>query len=385
VLPGDRPFNRDGRTIGVLDHFERQPNVEDPKQPGKWITHGNVILNGPDNYITHGELITQGIEQQGYNALRLQVPNQPMSKVLADIYAGVKDGTIKLKPGSKLNISLGDDPVTTGPYAGLLGEPTYASVNHLLGLDRDPITPLNATNPAKVAQVLQAMDAKMHDPSVPAPIRARLKEALDTNKMVDKIQKDLGIDIIKAAGNAGPNYFSLDFLTAKQRLGATDQDGNLAPYSELGTGTGLGDHDIDYLALHPFSPKPIATGQGRYVVDGGKVTLDPSQYGGRRVVEDPLAAMNPYQGFFDPPQPGAPRSSLSFSAPTGFQPPVPGDGKANIHISQTRNANDRLDNWLDEALTGDRVETNPFNSHTFQGTSFSGAFSWIPKNVPRDK
>jgi len=373
LLNSTQPIDPHKRTIGVLDVFKRTPIVPDPDHPGTLRTNGSLMLDGPKYFITHGELTAQNAEQNGYNALRLENKSSvntgsgfDFSKPLADIYQGVLSGKLNLKRGDIVNMSLAQN------NPGLMGEPSFYEANQFLQLT-NPITPGNLNSPEKRAEILDAMRTKIRDSSVDPKLRERLRQVIDTNTMIDKIQKDLGIEVVTAAGNQGPTRFSWDFLAASQRLSATDSAGQRMPWSALESSPAAkaqGSYDVRYTQdlLAPQLDPP-----GKYFVAGTKLSISAAQYGGPRL-ETPVRPT--LRDMLDPPDPAASKGftqTISYWDKPEFKL-APPDKNAHVVIAHVRSAPELTEQFLKQQREGEHVTD-------LNGTSFAN-FNWYPANRP---
>ena len=193
LAPGKR-LKAGRRTIAFLDDFEQ--------------AYALPILG--KSRVAHGEISATAAEQNGFNVLRLQLNHKAIrweysadySKVLTSIYDNVLAGNLKLKRGDIINISMGQ------PFQGLFGQPSFAEASDLLRL-REPITAKNINDRAKQSEVLAALRAKLQEAELSKQLHERLRQVVETNEIIAKIQDRLGVQVVVAAGNNGPQRFEL--------------------------------------------------------------------------------------------------------------------------------------------------------------------------------
>lgn len=258
LAPGKR-LKAGRRTIAFLDDFEQ--------------AYALPILG--KSRVAHGEISATAAEQNGFNVLRLQLNHKAIrweysadySKVLTSIYDNVLAGNLKLKRGDIINISMGQ------PFQGLFGQPSFAEASDLLRL-REPITAKNINDRAKQSEVLAALRAKLQEAELSKQLHERLRQVVETNEIIAKIQDRLGVQVVVAAGNNGPQRFSWDFLTASERLASTDATGALLAGSATGTAAGQGQFRVFYHSLDLLSAKPVAQSLGFYTLAGTPVRYE---------------------------------------------------------------------------------------------------------------
>src|SRR5207253_3782232 len=105
-------------------------------------------------------------------------------------------------------------------------DPTFEKATDLFGFD------INAQNLAdKRGAMLDFMRARFNDPATGEAERRALGNILQVNDTIARIQKETGADVIHAAGNTGPNEFSLEFMTANIQLRSEDPRGVVDKFS----------------------------------------------------------------------------------------------------------------------------------------------------------
>jgi hypothetical protein len=341
LLDPHKHLNPAKRTIAFLDNF-------DPSDA--------LPILGTCRF-PHGESSATAAEQNGYNVLRLQPNYKAMrwhyssdySKPLTAIYENTISGNLKLRHGDVLNISMGQ------PFVGLMGQPSIAEANDFLH-PKTAITRENLNDRSERAEILAAMKARMQDPETPQDMRERLRQVVETNQIVDKIQRQLGVDVVVSAGNKGPDRFSWDFLTAKQRLGSTDASGNQVESSATGSSKSQGQFPLVYHNLNVFSPEPLANQLGFYNPEGTKIRY-------RMLCIENQKSPTFTSDFF--------RGSTSDS-----QSGEPGADEAKTSMPQVRVLPSRP--WA-EGVSRLELLQKPIPAGLLDGTSFAN-ITWYPKH-----
>ena len=254
VIPPEKPFDEQHRTIAFLDDF-----TKDGFGPSIGKTR-----------ISHGEISASAAEQNGFNVLRLQRNykairyelSSDFSLPLKAIHEDILAGRLKMRAGDMLNISSGQ------PFLGIMGQPSFAELNELLNLSGDKV--LSAKNINSVHEhsvIFTAIKKKLMDPELDPRVSHRLEDALKANDYVRKIQ-GLGIQVVIAAGNNGAERFSLDFLSARKRLAATDSEGRLTDFSAIGNDSGQGRYRVMFRGTDFLTPESVSSNAGDYWLEG---------------------------------------------------------------------------------------------------------------------
>lgn len=376
VLNDDKNFNKNNPTIAYLDDFSKRSDNVEPKLDGK---------NGP----SHGEFQARAVEQNGFNAYRIQSQTQSpdggkhedYSKALNSIADKVDSGQLKLGKGDAVNVSMGHTEK----------DMTFEQANKFLGT-KD----LNAENlKERRGEILDKLGEVANDPKRSADDRAWAKTALDTNKAIDRLQEK-GIHVMHAGGNdnnATDKRFSMDFMKASDELGSNKPNGKPDAFSAdhslmADRGKTDGVYTFKYNGMDALSKQPVADQKGFYKADGANIRFEGSEFGQR--LGDGNKGINMDRSkFFDngtlpanagrdtidssalSPNTSGPEQKFSNDSVTKWNPnqfggpttsPYFGDLKkaSNIKVDRTTN------------FSGDKPEAGTENSAAYAaGTSFS--------------
>ncbi len=254
VIPPEKQFDEQHRTIAFLDDY-----TKDGFGPSIGKTR-----------ISHGEISASAAEQNGFNVLRLQRNHKAIryelssdfSLPLKAIHEDILAGRLKMRAGDMLNISSGQ------PFMGIMGQPSFAELNELLNLSGEKaLTARNINNGHEHSVIFSAMKKKLLDPELDPRVKHRLEDALKANEYVRRIQS-LGIQVVIAAGNNGTERFSLDFLSARRRLAATDSEGKLTDFSAIGNDSGQGRYRVMFRGADFLAPESVSSNAGDYWLEG---------------------------------------------------------------------------------------------------------------------
>lgn len=234
-LPNLKPFDDDKRTVLVLDDYRET----------------EMFMRGDEGF-SHGELNARLTEENGFNAIRLQVGfNKPgyfdIENSLKTVNAGIEDGTLPLGNGDIINISLGLNK-------------TFAEASKVLGID------INAENlQEKRPEILEAMREKAVDKDVPRKTRDWLRQMVGINDQIQALQKR-GIVVATAEGNKGSDNFNLGLIAADKHYSSLNADGTVADYAAHNSLTTEARAEINFYArpLDLFDPTPFEQQTGTY-------------------------------------------------------------------------------------------------------------------------
>lgn len=255
ILPARVAHDPDRRTVVVLDRYGANEMLMRPDLGG-------------DYGFSHGELSARMAEENGFNVVRMQIGYRKpgfmdIPGALADLNAGIEDGSIKLQRGDVLNVSLSV-------------ETSFADASRMLGMD---ITAENLRE--KRDEMIDAMRSRVDDPRVSKEDRAILRHALLINDGVAKLQEK-GIEVVTPAGNKGADRFNLGMLLADRQYSALTRDGEVAAYSARNSLTtdGVGDIDFRMYPVNALDPTPLAEQEMKYRLAGTNVYLSADDFGG---------------------------------------------------------------------------------------------------------
>jgi hypothetical protein len=255
-LPNSRPFDESKRTVLVLDDYRET----------------EMFMRG-DKGFSHGELNARLTEENGFNAVRMQVGfNKPgyfdIENSLKTVNAGIEDGSLPLGNGDIINISLGLNK-------------TFTEASKVLGID------INAENLLeKRTEILQAMREKSLDHDVPRKTRDWLRQMVGINDQIEALQ-ERGIIVATAEGNKGSDNFNLGLLAADKHYSSLNADGTVADYAAHNSLTTDAQAEINFYArpLDLFDPTPFEQQTGTYKLQGSNIKLPATEFGG--FIEEP--------------------------------------------------------------------------------------------------
>ena len=246
-------------TVAFLDNFTKD-----------WPA-ASLDGDNPNGKISHGEFSAMSAEQNGFNAVRLELTTDrakdiDFAKTLDDVGKAIDDGKLPLGKGDVLNISAGNN------------DPTFDEASKTLGFK---VTPENLKEMRP--KILERLGELANDPSQSDKDRERFKRVVDTNAAIDRMQAR-GVEVMQSAGNEGPTKFSWDFMNAKHQLSAVTPDGTPEKFSanhSLATPT-QANFDTHYNKYDLTSPQPLAeqNGPGTYKIGDEKYSA--AKFGGER-------------------------------------------------------------------------------------------------------
>lgn len=217
---------------------------------------------------SHGELIARINEENGFNAVRIQAGTLKtgmieLPKSLKFLNDSIDNGQISVKPGDVVNLSLSHSV-------------TYDRLNNITGLN---LTPENIAS--KREEVLAAFQAKVDDPRLSPVDRQLITGVLDITKQIRQLQAR-GLEVVAAAGNDGPKFFNIGLIAADKMFAAVGPDGKPTDYSQTSSMTIDGNGQVDFYSMpvRVLDPTPLAEQQGGFRLDGSKVFLPGSEFGG---------------------------------------------------------------------------------------------------------
>ncbi|MGE0487590.1 MAG: hypothetical protein AB7S38_00095 [Vulcanimicrobiota bacterium] len=153
----------------------------------------------------HGEVIARGLENEGFGVERIQQQGQTGNN-LSNLADSFEDGSRDFRKGDVVNVS-----------SGRADDPTFKELSGMVGF---PVTPEN----------LASQRGQIFDALKKLPPDARTQDWLKTNEAIGRLQGQ-GLEVVHAAGNAGPDRVSVGFLNANHQLSATDARGQVQPWS----------------------------------------------------------------------------------------------------------------------------------------------------------
>lgn len=249
-LKSERPFDPNRPTVAVFDDFKKSvftPNG--PNQPG----------------LSHGEVSARAAQEAGFNVLRLHAKGEfpQAQEAIKEIRRAMKNGTIPLRAGDAINLSLGQELKFSEASCALKMNITPENY----GEQRDEIT-------KRMRQIAGRPQGHPMDWS-------RISGAVDMQKSIDAIQRQ-GIDIIHSAGNSGPQAFDWEFISARKQLAAGDPQGRAFPYSSKHglTTTYPSSFEVHYRPADLTSSTPIAKQVGYYQLDNYPIRFAAERFGG---------------------------------------------------------------------------------------------------------
>ncbi len=226
------------------------------------------ILLEDDKGFSHGELSARLAEENGLNVTRMQVGllkanNRDIPGALSQIDKGMSDGTIDLKKGDVVNISLGL-------------ETSFKDVSNLVGF---PVTAENIRDEKE--HVLDAMRDNVNSNQFSRNDRAFMRHVLAITDGIEKLQ-ERGLEVVAAGGNKGADSLNIGLLAADKQYSALDPEGKMADYSANNsiTEAGRGQIDFSYLPVSMFDKKLFEQQSGQYRVDGTNLYLSSKGFGG---------------------------------------------------------------------------------------------------------
>ncbi len=200
-----------------------RPASLDPSKPTVAVLDS---FNGPTEKVSglplasHGEIIAKSNEANGFNVFRLETgsSNASFGDKLEAIEKKVNSGELPLGKGDAINISLG--PADAKIHQDL----TVKQAGEFFGL---PLTPENlAENKDKLLDKVREKAEATDDQG----LKGGLNEILRSNGAIKRLQ-DKGINVIHAAGNEGPETFTIQFMNANTQLGSQKPDGEFDGFS----------------------------------------------------------------------------------------------------------------------------------------------------------
>ncbi|MFN8657304.1 MAG: hypothetical protein U0105_13265 [Candidatus Obscuribacterales bacterium] len=153
---------------------------------------------------------------------------------------------------------------------------TYNRLSNITGLD---LTPENIASNREA--VLAAFRARVDDPRISPLDRQLITGVLEITKQIKQLQAR-GLEVVAAAGNDGPKFFNIGFIAADKMFAAVGPDGKPTDYSQTSTMTVGGNGQVDFYStpVRMLDPTPLSEQQGGFRLDGSKVFLPGSEFGG---------------------------------------------------------------------------------------------------------
>lgn len=154
----------------------------------------------------HGEVSARAAEVNGFNVIRAQANDAPFNEMFRDIEKRINSGELPLGKGDVINVSMGHNDLT------------FAQVSEFTGIK---ITAENlAENKDKILDKLREI-SKTHEN---LELRQAIAGLVETNEIINRLQTEKKITVVHAAGNDGPDKFSIDFMNAKVQLGSQNPE-----------------------------------------------------------------------------------------------------------------------------------------------------------------
>ncbi|MCA9793412.1 MAG: hypothetical protein KC910_16495 [Candidatus Eremiobacteraeota bacterium] len=180
----------DPRKVFVLDRFnDKEVDIDGDKKADA----------------AHGEVIARGLQNEGFDVDRVQQTGQVGSD-LSNLADSFDNGSRSFRQGDVVNVS-----------SGRADDPTFKELSGIVGF---PVTPDNIAS--QRGQIFDALKKQPPD--------SRTQDWLKTNDAIERMQGK-GLEVVHAAGNAGPDRVSVGFLNANHQLSATDARGQVQPWS----------------------------------------------------------------------------------------------------------------------------------------------------------
>ena len=255
MLPQTGDFKPSNPSVVFLDSFKKGLDTENFDDTGR----------GP----THGDISASAAQQNGFNVFKAQLNDDnssrlmDYSKPLNAIENKIKSGELPLGAGDAVNVSMGQ---ATGE------DLTFKGASKMLGFE---VTPDNLKEMRP--KILERLGEISKDPKAPAADRERAGMALRTNESIDRLQAR-GIDVVHAAGNDGPDRFSIDFMNAKVQLASQSPDGTPDAFSARHSLTTPQDgvFAVEQKRIDLLSPTPIEKQNdgGTFQLRGTNVKFD---------------------------------------------------------------------------------------------------------------
>ncbi len=177
---------------------------------------------------SHGEAISRPLETQGYNLYRVQDADlDPQGKnssgrnSLDHLAERIRNGQIPARPGDVVNLSFGQDEKLA-----------FGDVNRMAGYRGDQSLTRSNLTLERAQQLRERLQQRLDDPNsgLTQADRDRVKDILANAAGIDKL-KELGLVVINAAGNEGPDALHPGYLNSTHSLQNRNGDGSFDPTS----------------------------------------------------------------------------------------------------------------------------------------------------------
>lgn len=198
---------------------------------------------------SHGEAISRPLETQGYNVYRVQDSeldgkgkNTSGRNTLDHLAERIQKGEIPARSGDVVNLSFGQDEKLT-----------FKDVNRMAGYRGDQQLSRESLNAERVKQLRETLQQRLDDPKsgMSRADRERVKDILANAAGVDKL-KSMGLVVINAGGNEGPDGLHPGFLNSTHSLQNRNGDGSFDPTSAR--------HGLTEPARGSFVSRPVGAG-----------------------------------------------------------------------------------------------------------------------------
>ena len=203
--------NPDRRNVIVMDDFRTNDNII----PGT-------------NPRSHGESISRPLETQGYNVYRVQSSemdekskNTSGQSDIDHLADRIQRGEIPARPGDVVNMSFGPDK-----------NYTFKDVNRLAGYTGDQRLTRDNLTPERAEALRKRFEERVNQPNngLSAKEREELRGFIQTADGIDRL-KSMGLVVVNAAGNEGPDSLHPGMLNATHMLQNRNGDGSFDPTS----------------------------------------------------------------------------------------------------------------------------------------------------------
>lgn len=318
--------------------------------------------------VTHGEFSAGSAEANGFNSFRVQANSgngNSFAQILENVEKKINTGELPLGKGDVVNISLGNPDLT------------FEQASQVFGFE------INKDNLAQNKDRILEKAKEFAQDQNNGELREIFENIVKSNEAISRLQEK-GITVMHAAGNNGPDRFSLEFMNANMQLNS-QTDGKPDGFSAAHNLTSPGDGKFKFTREADMtSPTPIRDQRGVVRVEDSNVKFPISGMGNGLVgnlaqVESSNLAQSTIDNLPNPaklPLPTSVFSSNTDLAPNSFSKSGPkqdfslrspsGDPLVKFsYTAKTKNANDQIQ------VSDQTPAPGSLASGVILGTSFS--------------